>query len=271
MEAGLDTDRSGDPRARKSGDGQGIQVLARAADILRTLKDDTSGLSLGKIANRVGLPRSTVQRIVNALVAEDFISTGQNASGYKIGPEILALARAGRLDVAESLHPIMEKLSRDTGETVDLAVFRDDQMVFIDQVAGTHRLRTVSAIGDTFPMTVTANGKAALCWLEWADVERIMRSEKNRASSKKKSEEFFLELENVRVDGYALDQNEHTDGISAVGVAFSAGGEVYAISVPAPSRRFEGRKEEFTASLLDVLRQIPEVLPGADIAPSRRA
>lgn len=267
MEVGANTEHAGDLRGRKGGDGQGIQVLARAADILRTLKEDTSGLSLGKIASRVGLPRSTVQRIVNALVAENFISAGQNASGYKIGPEILALAQAGRLDVAETLHPIMEKLSRDTGETVDLAVFRDDHMVFVDQVAGTHRLRTVSAIGESFPMTVTANGKAALCWLRPSSVERIVRVERGPSAAAADFDGIFAELKKVRAERYALDCNEHTDGISAVGIAFRAGETIYAVSMPAPSHRFDARRDDFIQRLLLVLSEIPDVLPDVEISP----
>ncbi|MGI9493370.1 MAG: helix-turn-helix domain-containing protein, partial [Geminicoccaceae bacterium] len=55
------------------GHGQGIQVIARAASILRALGEDTSGMSLGQIADKVGLPRSTVQRIVGALQAERLV------------------------------------------------------------------------------------------------------------------------------------------------------------------------------------------------------
>ena len=50
--------------------GPGIQVIARAARILRELENEHDGLSLGQIAKRVGLPRSTVQRIVGALTEE---------------------------------------------------------------------------------------------------------------------------------------------------------------------------------------------------------
>lgn len=53
--------------------GSGVQVIARAAAILRSLKNESDGLSLGQIAERVGLPRSTVQRIVGALHAESLV------------------------------------------------------------------------------------------------------------------------------------------------------------------------------------------------------
>ena len=64
---------------------QGIQVIARAAAILRVLKDDNSGLSLGQIADRTRLARSTVQRIVNALADEGLVMTGERGGSLRLG------------------------------------------------------------------------------------------------------------------------------------------------------------------------------------------
>lgn len=241
-----------------------IQVLSRAADILRALKADNRGLSLGRIAGRVGLPRSTVQRIVNALVAERLVAPNAASGGYQLGPEILALAQAARQDVAGALGPVIEALSRGTGETVDLAVLRNDGMVFVDQVVGTQRLRTVSAIGETFPMTVTANGKAALAWLDDGDVTRIVAEEHRRLGTRKKLNETRSEIEAVRKSGYALDLDEHTADISAAGIAFRVRGAVYAISIPVPSQRFRSEREALLERLLAVRTEISRVLPDAE-------
>ena len=243
---------------------QGIQVLSRAADILRALKADNRGLSLGRIADRVGLPRSTVQRIVNGLVAEKLVMPNVVSGGYQLGPEILALAQAARQDVAARLRPTIEALSRDTGETVDLSVLRNDAMVFVDQVVGTQRLRTVSAIGETFPLTVSANGKAALAWLDDREVARIARDEGRRLGTGRAPRDAMSEIGTVRESGYALDLDEHTAEISAVGIAFSVGGAVYAISIPAPSQRFEKKRDALTEKLLALRTQIARVLPEAE-------
>ena len=80
---------------------QGIQVISRAADILRILGNETTGLSLGQIAKKVNLPRSTVQRIVSALSAEGFIAIEKGYGGIKLGPEIQSLANASTLNLRE--------------------------------------------------------------------------------------------------------------------------------------------------------------------------
>ena len=236
----------------------GVQVISRAAEILRALKADDRGMSLGAIAERVGLPRSTVQRLVNALIAERLVVASSAEGGLRIGPEIQALAAASRVAIGELIRPILEDLSQKTGETVDLSVFRDDRMLFVDQVVGSHRLRAVSAVGEVFPMTTTANGKAALSLLDDQVVDAIATRElKAKSGSKRAIRPLRAEIGRARQTGYALDLDEHTEGISAVGAAFATStGLIYAISIPAPSYRFAKRRGALAEALLDALKRV---------------
>lgn len=240
----------------------GIQVISRAAEILRILKNDNSGLSLGRIAERVSLPRSTVQRIVNALVSEGLIMTTAAEGGLRLGPEIQSLAAAGRIDVAELIRPILAELARKTGETVDLAVFRTDHMVFVDQVVGTQRLRTVSAVGETFPLITTANGKAVLALLDDELAASLTaRALKADEAPQKTLSEIIAQIEEIRELGLAWDFDEHTDGISAVGMAFTEpSGMIYALSIPVPSHRFLKSKDRLANLLSTTVGKITSVL-----------
>ena len=244
--------------AEKTQSNQGVQVISRAADILRALKNEHKGLSLGQIAERVGLPRSTVQRIVNALQAERLVMASSAEGGFRLGPELQSLAEAGRINIAEVIRPLLTALARDTGETVDLAVYRQDHMVFVDQVVGTHRLRTVSAVGETFPLATTANGKAALSLMsDDVGAALIARELKSQQSPRRVLSDVIRDIEDVREAGLAFDINEHTDGISAVGAAFKdSNGLIYAVSIPVPSHRFEAKKKQLCAALLAAMDTI---------------
>jgi DNA-binding IclR family transcriptional regulator len=243
---------------KKSQSNQGIQVISRAAEILRVLKQDNSGLSLGQIAERVHLPRSTVQRIVNTLLAERLVMSASAEGGLRLGSEIQSLAAAGRINMAELVRPVLIDLAKQTKETVDLAVFRDDHMVFVDQVVGTHRLRTVSAVGEIFPMTDTANGKAALALLEDEKVAAIAGQElKSAGEARRPLSDFLKEVEGIREAGVAWDLNEHTEGISAAGFAFQDPvGLIYAISIPVPTYRFDGLKGNLENQLLEARKEV---------------
>ena len=230
---------------------KGIQVISRAADILRALSQDTSGLSLGQIARKVELPRSTVQRIVGALSSEGLVSTSDTGGGIRLGPEIQTLAQASVRDPKEDLRPLMRRIAEDTGETVDLAVLDGDRMLFIDQIVGSQRLRTVSSIGESFPLTTTANGKAALACLDEPDAARLVIAEvENRTDPGANLAAILSEIQAIRDGALATDEDDHTEGVSAVGFAMrDAGGEVYAISVPVPSSRYARNRDQLSKVL----------------------
>lgn len=246
---------------RKSAQHQGVQVISRAAEILRVLKQDNGGLSLGQISDRVGLPRSTVQRIVNALLAEKLIMNTAAEGGLRLGPEIQSLAAAGRVDAAELLRPIMTEIAERTGETVDLALLRDDHLVFVDQVVGTHRVRTVSAVGESFPLISTANGKAALALLDDEMAAILAARELKASQSERALSALIAELEEIRATGLAWDFDEHTEGISAVGHGFrDPTGQIYAVSVPVPSYRFSKTKNSISDLLASKVPQIERMI-----------
>src|SRR5271169_4535784 len=90
-----------------------VQVIARAAAILRALEEQSAGLSLGQIAQRVNLARSTVQRIVAALAAEKLVIAASPAGRVRLGPTILRLASSVRTDFVSIAHPFLVKLSHD--------------------------------------------------------------------------------------------------------------------------------------------------------------
>ncbi len=242
----------------------GIQVISRAAMILRTLRDQPEGLSLSQIAGRVDLPRSTVQRIVNALVAEGLLMTASPAGRVRLGTEILALASGSRIDVVELAHPHIKALSDATGETVDLAVLKKDRLVFVDQVVGSQRLRAVSAVGETFPLHSTANGKACLALLTDAEIRRRLPNRLQIADGTTRTvDDLLREIAKVRKTGVAYDEEEHTLGISAIGSAFRDPiGNICAVSVPAPTARFDAEREKLKPLLLDRLRQLKETFRG---------
>lgn len=244
----------------KSSQRNGIQVIGRAAAILRTLRDDPTGMSLGQIAERVGLARSTVQRIVAALQDERLVIMLGNG-GFRLGPEVTSLAKAASFDTVEVCRPCLIELAQSTGETADLSVLRGEQIIFLDQVPGSHRLRTVSAVGDVFPLTTTANGKAALSLLTAEEARARASREWGKDGLPDTWAKLGPELDQIRADGLAYDISEHTDGICAVGAAFRApGGGVHAISVPVPATRFDREKDRVVAELRNAVARIRRLL-----------
>ena len=208
-----------------------------------------------------------MQRIVGALVAEGLLMTASPGGRVRLGMEILALAASSRIDVVELAHPHLKALSEEAGETVDLSVLKKDHLVFVDQVVGPQRLRAVSAVGEIFPLHSTANGKACLALMSEADVRARLAGEKLVTASGKtrRLADLLAELAEVRRRGVAFDDEEHSLGISAVGTAFADGlGQIYAVSIPAPTSRFAKNRERLATLLLAMRRELVSALGGAD-------
>src|SRR4029450_10716941 len=250
---GLETDVRKQSGARvtngKSQEKSQVQVIARAAAILRALEEQPAGLSLGQIAQRVELARSTVQRIVAALAAaqrivaalaaEKLLIAASPTGRVRLGPTILRLAASARTDFVAIARPFLVRLSNELNETVDLATIKKDHLIFVDQVIGPHRLRAVSAVGETFPLYCTANGKAYLALLDEVAVARLIGAsfERRTANTITRLHEILKELKVVRKAGVAFDDEEHTLGICAAGVVLrDLAGNDLAISVPVPAQ-----------------------------------
>ena len=232
-------------------------MISRAASNLRVLKNSQTGMSLGKIAEQVELPRSTVQRIASALVEEQLLITDALAGGLRLGPAFDTLAGSANYNVVEHCRLLLTELTQKTGETSDLAAMRGIGMVFLDQVPGMHRLTTVSRIGEVFPLTTTANGKACLAQLADEEAVKLIRNEWDRNRVTRDINSFMTELAEVRRTGLGYDLDEHASGVSAIGFAFHDwGGNLHAISVPIPSTRFDASKAVIETALLDTSESI---------------
>lgn len=246
----------------QNGSQGGIQVIARAAAILRTLESHPGGLSLGQIAKSVDLARSTVQRIVAALAAEDFVMAS-GPGDVRIGPGLVRVAASVASSIAELVGPQLRTLGEEVGETVDLAVLSGGSAVFVDQVPGRRRLVALSAVGERFPLHCTANGKAILACFSPQDAgELIDKSLADHPDFPLQSRaKLERELEETRRTHLAFDIEEHGEGISAVGTALlDVFGRPLAISIPVPSQRFEEQRALLAAELTGFRERLKSTL-----------
>ena len=241
---------------------KGIQVIARAASVLRALESEADGLSLGQIAKATDLSRSTVQRIVDALAEEHLVIGASPTSRVKLGPAILRMASNSSFNFVEFIRPYIVQLAKETGETVDVSEMQKKRTVFVDQVTGSARLNIVSPIGEAFPLHCLASGKAMLSALTPEEFhKRVGRSplEKHTSATIVDVDTLALELAKIRETHIAFDNEEHLEGVSAVGTSIQEpGGTLYAISIPAPAVRFKRNRNQLADALLACRARILE-------------
>ena len=258
----MEIDRTEEAEEDK-GSALGVQVIARAASVLRALQGKPEGLSLGQIAKEIGLARSTVQRIVAALASEDFVAEAQPGRGVRIGAGLARIAASLNSNFSEILRPHLVALRDEVGETVDLSVLSGGSAVFVDQIPGQQRLVALSGVGERFPLHCTANGKAILsCFAKEDAAILIDKSLAEHADYKLVDRAKLLrEIDATRRKHLAFDLAEHGVGICAVGVAvLDAFGRPVAVSIPAPTHRFNGNRVALGEALLKLRERLRTIL-----------
>ncbi|MFD6059470.1 IclR family transcriptional regulator [Rhodococcus wratislaviensis] len=248
------------PAERPSGD---VRSVTRAVNILRALSQSPTGSTLAEVAERVDLPISTVHRIVKTLIGEGLVVGRTPDAGLRLGPEFARLARLAQDDLLPVVRPYMNQLSGATGETVSLCVLEGMGVRFLDQILRSGGLHAVSVIGLTYPAHCTAGGKVLLAAQPEAFLQTIMpkRFERLTSNTIPTPEALLDELNVIRKQGFAHDNEEHTIGVSAVATVLrDHAGPVAALTIAMPTSRFGQRRDELTEVLLAVRKRIQNAL-----------
>jgi DNA-binding IclR family transcriptional regulator len=256
--------RAGSVAGRGTGPAQaGIQVIARTAEILRVLRSAPDGMTPAELGERIGLARSTVHRLLNAMRNEGLVETSGPRGRYRLGPAVHRMADAAWRSGLVGLRPPLEELARTVGETVDLSVLDRDRVTIADQISSSQRLRAVNVIGESVPLHCTASGKAFLAAMDQAALAQALPGTLARLTPATITEPSVLaaELALTRTRGYALDREEHAEGICGTGVFLGLVADVpAAVSVPVPAQRFYGREHAVATVLLEWAAEIRQRL-----------
>lgn len=228
----------------------GIQVIARTSRIMRALSAHPHGLSLGGIATEVGLPRSTVQRIVTALVAENLLEPAGAAGGFRLGPALGQLLYQTEADIVPVARPHLERLSQALQETVCLSRINGRQTQLLEVFVGEQVLRIVPQAGLTAPLHLTADGKVLLARMTSDEVSAWLGEDLPPRTGRSKGLGALLtELEDIRRSGFAYDDEEHTEGVSAISASIGTYRGAYAITIIAPTARLRSKVDSYREAL----------------------
>lgn len=226
----------------------GIQVVSRAASILRCLESEPEGLSLGTIANRSNLPRSTVQRLVDALIVEQLLEVGK--SGVRLGSALMRLASHSHFDMTRLARAPLEQLAEQTGETSALVYASGVTLITLHSVISNQELRVAPMVDSFLWAHGTAAGKICLAQMSNDRVEALLGGElKPLTPHTLTLSALFEDLASVREHGIAYDHQEHRAGISAVAVGLETIQGFYAISVIGPAWRIRNQSSEIIHAL----------------------
>ena len=243
----------------------GIQVIARAAAVMRALGSNPHGMSLAAIAQHVSLPRSTVQRIINALTEERLVEHAGPAGGVRLGPALGQLINQTQTDIISLTKPYLLRLTEQLQESVSLGSLSGDSIYIIDRLVAERELRVVFPIGIHAPAYATSSGKVLLSELPAASVHELLPSELPKLTEKTLSRHQLLEqIEMARQDKTSVDIDECIDGVSSCSVALDTYLGQFALAVVLPTARFHSQVEVIRQTLLECKQDIERAIGHAN-------
>jgi DNA-binding IclR family transcriptional regulator len=191
-----------------------VQSVQRAARLLEAIAESAEPLTAPELAARCGLNRSTAWRILATLEEEGLAHRDPGTNRYAIGYEITRLAGASDESLVRLASPHLAELSRRTGETASLAVRRQLQLVYVDQVQAPH-VMAADWLGRAVPLHATSTGKALLAWLPGDELDSLLSQPLERFTRSTISDPALLrrELDRVRRRGYAVSSGELEDAL----------------------------------------------------------
>lgn len=239
-----------------------IQSLHRGLDVIRTFDADHSTMSLAQVAERSGLSRAVVRRLLMTLEFLGYVR--REGRWFSLTPRVLDLGFSylSSLTVAQLALPFMEELSHKVDESCSLAVLEEYDIVYVQRVAVRKVMAISLGIGARLPAYCTSMGRALV-----ANLDDEQRGHWLRTLKPQERTRFTLmdrntlekELERVRTQGYAYVEQELEEGLCSVAVPIhnGDGGTVAALNV-GMSFRVGARA-----------RALKEVLPALRVAAQR--
>ncbi len=184
-----------------------IQSIDRAAELLDAVASAPEPLTAPALADAVGLNRSTAWRILATLEHHGLVERDPETSRYRLGVGILKLAAAaGEEPLVRLARPILRRLAEATEETVNLAVARQLELVYADQVQA-RRVMAPNWLGRTVPLHATSTGKAFLAALPPDELDALTLDRFTDATITDPAT-LRAELAAVRKTGYAVSHGE---------------------------------------------------------------
>ncbi|GAA3447469.1 IclR family transcriptional regulator [Planomonospora venezuelensis] len=222
---GRDQGRTAEPEQGRAAGRERNQSasLRRALAVLEYVRDHAGagqGLSLSRLAEALGLSKSTVLRLTVPLVEARLLERDRRTGAYRLGHGTLRLGQAylSTLDLRSVAAEETRELMREAGETVHLVVYEPPYVVYIDKVEDESKVRMASRIGSRGRLYCTAVGKAILAWQPEAVVAETVAAGMPALTRHTITDPVRLrtELARIRQRGYAVDDRENEPEVRCV-------------------------------------------------------
>ncbi|WP_295529590.1 IclR family transcriptional regulator [uncultured Pseudacidovorax sp.] len=237
-------------------------TLLKGLSIVELLAHSERALGLTEIADALGLAKSNVHRLLQALTESGYILREARGGRYVASIKLWELGSAvlARLDLRVHAEQVMEELLQRSQETVHLSVLDGDEVVYVHKLDSPNPVRAYTQIGGRAKAHCVATGKAMLAFHAPAMLERLSRKLTARTPRSISDPQRFLnEMARVRLQGYAINKGEWNENVCGVAApVVDARGQVVAgLGLSGPRERFKAAQvKAFVPLIVEASAQV---------------
>ncbi|MFJ6207796.1 IclR family transcriptional regulator [Lysinibacillus sp. NPDC092081] len=200
-----------------------MQLLERAMTIAKVLASASeNSLSISELSAKCNLPLSTLHRILKAMIKEGMIEQDDQTKQYRLGTiwMELGLQVYDTMDYISKIRPELERLAREVEESVYLSKPAGLDTIIIERIdSAANPIRIYDQLGIRIPMHIGAANKAILATMPFSQAEEIIE----QLIPHKEVAELEAQLEQIRLQGFAISHGERTAGTSSIAVSILNG------------------------------------------------
>lgn len=198
-----------------------IQAVSHALDLLEQFHDDVDELGVTELSKRLKLHKNNVFRLLATLESRGYIEQNKATENYRLGLKALELGQTfiKQMGLLRQAKPILERMVEECNETSYVAIYNEDHIVYLDVVETTLTVRVVSRVGSRLPAYCTAAGKVHMAHMTEEELEELLKEQKfiqHTPTTLTSKEALLAELEKVREQGYAIDNEELDPGVRCI-------------------------------------------------------
>lgn len=247
----------------------GVPVLERTIEMLAVFEREPEGATIRNLTRELDLPRSTVYRILNTLLAHRIVRRTSDGV-FSLGPRLTALAARVKNDVtsydlAEIATPVAQQLRDELGEPTKLSVRDGDRAKVIVAVLGRHEYSPAPSIGTSYPLHAGAASKMIMAHMTAAELDRHLAAPLIRYTPKTITDPDKLraDLAKIRRQGFAMEVGEHNATVHAIAApVFDPSGRFLgALSIPFLADKDTATRERLRLGVIHAAAAITAKIP----------
>lgn len=250
----------------------GVPVLERTIAMLDLFEREPDGATIRKLTRELDLPRSTVYRILNTLLAHRLVRRNEDGV-FSLGPRLTALAAQVKsddtnYDLVEVATPVVQQLRDELGEPTKLSVRDGNKAKVIVAILGKHEYSPAPLVGTSYPLHAGAASKMIMAHMPAEELEQHLAAPMTQFTPKTivDPDKLRADLAKIRKQGFAIEMGEHNATVHAVAApVYDPGGRFLgALSIPFLADKDAAMRERLRLGVIRAAASIAARIPRGD-------